>query len=110
MRLFGSTQTPSSVPSDDGRYRLLRSNLLRDIRLSRTSLRLVLVLEPLPEWMAGMTVGELCLSRRYIGHERLARALAGTGVDADDALGGLTLDERRLAAAALVEAYPNLAT
>lgn len=93
---------------NDSDAHLLRSMLKRNIRQSVVRLGSVLTLDPIPDWMEGMTVGEICLARRYLGPQRVEEALQGTGVRVDDPIGTLSLEDRHLVALMLGERWPNL--
>jgi hypothetical protein len=92
----------------ESEVRLLRSILKRNIRQSVASLSGVLLLDPVPDWMEGMTVGEICLARRYLGPQRVEEALQGTGIRDDDLIGSISLEDRHLIVLMLRERWPNL--
>ena len=93
---------------NDADVRLLRSLLKRNIRQSSVPLSSALLLDPIPDWMQGMTIQEVCLARRYLGPQRIAEALEGTGVRGDDLMGTLALEDRHLVVLMLRERWPNL--
>ena len=93
---------------DEAEIRLLRSILKRNIRQSVASLSSVLLLDPVPDWMEGMTVAELCLARRHLGPQRVEEALQGTGIEGDDLIGSISLEDRHLIVLMLRERWPNL--